>query len=114
MNKSNHPLEHPKILELLQKIQENPDFTQRDLSSYLDMSLGKVNFLLKALFNTGLIRIKRVKNSNNKLAYMYLLTPRGIEEKAKITYRFLKEKTKEYNRLKKEIEVLKEEIALNE
>jgi len=114
MNKPNHPLEHPQILELLQRIQENPDLTQRDLSSCLGISLGKVNFLLKALFKTGIIKIKRVKNSNNKLAYMYLLTPSGIEEKAKITFRFFKEKTKEYNRLKKEIEALREELALNE
>lgn len=100
-----------KFLSIIKEIEKNPSITQRELSGMLGISLGKVNFLLKSLINKGIIKAKNFKNSRNKFAYMYLLTPRGIEEKARITYRFLKIKSEEYERLRREIDDLKRELA---
>ncbi len=101
-------------LMLLRTISENPQITQRELSSRLGLSLGKINFLMKSLIEKGFIKAKNFKNCQNKIAYLYLLTPRGIEEKAKITYHFLKRKTEEYERLEKEIQDLQKEVDLLE
>lgn len=92
-----------KILKILEA---NPEISQRVLARELGISLGKVNFCLKALIEKGLIKATNFRNNQNKLAYMYLLTPRGIEEKSSITLRFLREKMKEYAVLQKEIDVL--------
>ncbi|MFC1644113.1 MarR family EPS-associated transcriptional regulator [Candidatus Omnitrophota bacterium] len=97
-------------LELLNHIQENPEATQRELMEKLDISLGKVNFLIKALTQKGIIKLKRFKNSRNKKAYLYIITPEGVKEKSWITREFLKRKVEEYNTLKEEITRLKEEI----
>lgn len=94
---------------LLKTLEENPGLSQRDLAKRLGISLGKVNFCLNALVEKGSLKINNFRNSNNKLAYAYLLTPRGIEEKARITLAFLKYKTQEYERLRTEIEELKRE-----
>lgn len=91
---------------LLKTLEENPDLTQRDLARLLGISLGKVNFCLNALVAKGSLKINNFRNSDNKLAYAYLLTPRGAEEKARITVRFLKHKMQEYEQLRKEIEAL--------
>ncbi len=91
---------------LLKTLEENPGLSQRDLAKKLGVSLGKVNFCLKALVTKGSVKIKNFRNNDNKLAYAYLLTPRGIEDKARITMDFLRYKTQEYERLKKEIEEL--------
>ena len=85
--------------------------TQRELSLSLGISLGKVNFLIKALVHKGFIKANNFKNSNNKAAYLYLLTPRGLEEKTRITYHFLIKKIQEYERLKEEIRSLEREIG---
>ncbi len=85
--------------------------TQRELSSSLGISLGKVNFLIKGLIDKGFIKAKNFKNANNKYAYLYLLTPQGLEEKTRITYRFLRRKMKEYEQLEEEISLLKKEIS---
>ena len=98
-------------IKLLNHIKENPDATQRELVEELDLSLGKVNFLIKALTETGLIKLKRFKNSRKKRGYLYLITPKGIKEKAIITRKFLETKIKEYDKVKKEIEMLKDTIA---
>ena len=82
---------------------------QRDLSKALGVSLGKTNYCIKALLNKGLIKMQNFRNSQNKLAYAYLLTPAGIEEKARITVGFLKHKMQEYEQLRLEIEALKRE-----
>jgi len=95
---------------LLKTLEENPGLSQRDLAKRLGISLGKVNFCLNALAEKGSLKINNFRNSENKLAYAYLLTPRGIEEKARITVRFLKYKLQEYERLRKEIEELRGEI----
>jgi EPS-associated MarR family transcriptional regulator len=98
-------------LLVLREIDANPKLTQRELSSRLGLSLGKINFLMRALIERGLIKAENFKNSSNKSAYLYFLTPLGIEEKAKTTYRFLKRKIEEYEKLEIEIQQLKKEVG---
>ena len=93
-------------LDLLRKIEEKPDYTQRELSKEMGVSLGKVNYCLKKLTEKGLIKIKNFSQNNNKVSYVYLLTPKGIEAKTKLTFSFLKLKIQEYETLKEEIENL--------
>jgi EPS-associated MarR family transcriptional regulator len=95
-----------KILKL---VEAKPEISQRELAKDLGISLGKANFCLKALIEIGLLKATNFRNSQNKLAYMYLLTPSGVEEKSKITLRFLKIKMREYELLKQELKVLVEE-----
>ncbi len=94
---------------LLKTLEENPGLSQRALAKKLGVSLGKVNFCLKALVEKGSLKISNFRNSENKQAYAYLLTPGGIEEKARITVRFLARKVEEYERLQKEIDELRRE-----
>lgn len=94
---------------LLKTLQENPTLSQRDLAKRLGVSLGKVNFCLNALVEKGSLKVNNFRNSDNKLAYAYLLTPQGIESRAKMTVTFLKYKTQEYERLRGEIEALRQE-----
>ena len=89
---------------LLRKISLNKKQSQRDLAKELGFSLGKLNYCLKSLNEKGLIKIKNFKKNPNKLNYVYLLTPKGINEKTKLTINFMKRKMKEYDELKKEIE----------
>ena len=93
-----------KILKILEV---NPEISQRDLARELDVSLGRVNFCLKALIQKGLLKATNFRNSHNKLAYMYLLTPSGIEAKSAITAQFLKIKMQEYANLEAEIQALR-------
>jgi EPS-associated MarR family transcriptional regulator len=95
-----------KILKILEA---NPEISQRDLARELGISLGRVNFCLKALIEKGLLKAANFRNSSNKLAYMYLLTPNGIEEKSVITARFLKIKMQEYQNLEAEINELRKD-----
>ena len=97
-------------LDLLRKIELNPEYTQRELSKEMDVSLGKINYCIKKLTEKGLIKITSFKQNPNKVGYFYILTPRGIEEKARLTFSFLKRKIKEYEILKDEINKLKEDI----
>lgn len=83
--------------------------SQRDLAVAMGVSLGKTNYCIKALLDKGLIKMQNFRNSQNKLAYAYLLTPAGVEEKASITVRFLKYKVQEYERLRAEIVELQRE-----
>ena len=101
-------------LQLLRILEANPSVSQRELSEHLGISLGKTNYCLKALVNRGLIKAKNFSNSSNKQAYLYLLTPAGIEAKARITARFLQRKVREYEVLKKEIEQLQHEVKAAE
>jgi EPS-associated MarR family transcriptional regulator len=94
-------------LNLLRRIEKNPNYTQRKLSSEMVISLGKVNYCLRRLIDKGLIKVHNFHNSKNKRAYAYLLTPRGIEEKGRLTYHFLQRNIDEYDQLKKEILNLK-------
>jgi EPS-associated MarR family transcriptional regulator len=104
-------LEKEEVLKVLREIKSDPETTQRVLSSNLGISLGKVNFIMKALIHRGFIKVHNFKNSSNKSAYLYYLTPKGVEEKARITYRFLRLKIKEYEDLEQEIHRLKQEVG---
>jgi len=104
-------LESEEVLRLLREIKKSPEMTQRELSSSLGISLGKVNFLLNALIGKGHIKVDNFKKSNNKSAYLYFLTPKGLEEMARITYRFLRRKLREYDELEQEISRLKLEVS---
>ena len=94
-------------LDLLRRLESNPEYTQRELSQEMGVSLGKVNYCLKKLTEKGLIKITNFKQSPNKVGYAYLLTPKGIEEKSRLTFSFLKRKINEYEILKIEINELK-------
>ncbi len=91
-------------LNVLRKIQSKPDSTQRELAKELGFSLGKLNYCIKALMGKGLIKIKNFQKNPDKLVYFYILTPKGITAKAKLTLNFMKRKMKEYDELKSEIE----------
>ena len=94
-------------LDLLRKLESNPQFTQRELSREMGVSLGKVNYCMKKLTEKGLIKITNFTHNPDKKGYAYLLTPSGIEEKSRLTFSFLKRKVVEYEILKKEINELK-------
>ena len=96
--------------KLLKIIKENPEMTQRQLSKALGLSLGKTNYLIHSLLSKGWVKLENFRRSNNKSGYLYLITPSGIEEKSVLARKFLKRKSAQYNRLKKEIEILKSEI----
>ena len=101
---------HQEIhLKVLRHLENDPEITQRELAKKLGISLGKANYCLKALIDKGLIKAGNFKNSNNKSAYIYLLTPKGIEEKSRITIHFLKRKIEEYEQLQVEIDQLRRE-----
>ena len=98
---------HYKLLRL---IESRPDATQRELAQALGVSLGKVNYCVNALIEKGLVKARNFRNSQNKLAYAYLLTPRGIERKTAVTVQFLRRKVNEYEALRREIAELKREV----
>jgi EPS-associated MarR family transcriptional regulator len=94
--------------QLLKSLAQDANLTQRQLSKELGISLGKVNYCLQSLIQKGFIKINNFKNSKHKIQYSYILTPTGIEEKTKLTIRFLKVRAKEYEELKKEVDKLNE------
>jgi len=96
-------------LGVLRLLESSPSRSQREVASELGMSLGKVNYLLKALLEKGFVKIQNFRNSSNKRAYAYLLTPAGVAAKADLTRRFLERKIAEYDALKLEIERLRQE-----
>lgn len=89
--------------EILRKIFKNPESTQRELADELGFSLGKLNYCVKALKQKGLVKIRNFKKNPKKLNYIYVITPKGITEKSKLTINFMKKKMKEYEELKKEV-----------
>ncbi len=99
---------HFRVLRLLE---EQPDLTQREIAEQLGISLGGVNYCLRALVDKGLIKIQNFQNSRNKLGYVYLLTPNGIAQKSAMTAQFLKRKLREYEDLKAEIAALEAELS---
>ena len=103
-----HDETHLKVPRLLET---TPNINQRKLAEALGVSLGKTNFCLNALLDKGLVKIENFRTSTRKLNYAYLLTPAGIAEKAALTARFLKRKTREYELLKAEIELLEAQAA---
>ena len=95
--------------KILKAIEENPEQSQRQLSNALGISLGKLNYCLKALVEKGWVKAGNFHKSSKKQKYLYLLTPKGIEEKTRVTVRFLRRKVAEYEKLKSEIEELRKE-----
>jgi EPS-associated MarR family transcriptional regulator len=89
--------------EILRKIQKKPNSSQRELANELGFSLGKLNYCLKALQFKGFVKIKNFSKNPNKLNYFYILTPKGIAEKTKLTLDFMQRKMKEYDELRKEM-----------
>ena len=88
---------------VLRKIQQRPESSQRELAEDLGFSLGKLNYCLKALKVKGLVKINNFKKNPNKINYIYVLTPKGVSAKTKLTLNFMKRKMKEYDELKREV-----------
>lgn len=95
---------------LLKYVAAHPEASQRELARELGISVGKANYCLKALIAKGLVKVRNFRNSSNKLAYAYVLTPRGIEEKISVTVEFLRRKVADYDALTREIERLTAEV----
>ena len=104
-------LQEDTYFRVMRLLEENPDLTQRELAEKLGISVGGLNYCLKALMEKGLVKMKNFANSKNKFGYVYVLTPTGMVEKAAITQRFLKRKMEEYEALRAEIESLKRGLA---
>ena len=100
--------------KLLKIIEDEPRLSQRDIAQKMGISLGKVNYCLKALVDKGLIKIQNFCMNKKKNTYLYLLTPQGIEEKTQVTYRFLQRKIAEFETIKAEINSLKNEVSIKE
>jgi len=99
----NNKLDNQDHFNIMRKIQKQPKTSQRNLAGQLGFSLGKLNYCLKALQQKGLIKIKNFQKNTNKVNYIYVLTPKGFNEKTKLTVNFMKRKIKEYEELKGEL-----------
>ena len=95
---------------ILKILEDNPKMTQRQVAKEMGLSLGKTNYIIRALVAKGWVKLSNFKRSDNKLGYIYLLTPEGMAKKTILAENFLRRKSEEYNRLKKEIEMLKQEL----
>ena len=98
--------------DLLRKLEANPKYTQRELSKEMGISLGKVNYCINKLVAKGLVKLLNFRRNPNKVGYIYILTPKGLEEKTRLTFAFLKIKMDEYEILKKEINSLQKDAKL--
>ena len=96
--------------QIMRMLKDNPDLTQREMAEHLGMSVGGLNYCLRALIDKGFVKMQNFQNSKNKFKYVYLLTPQGIAEKVALTSRFLRSKMEEYEALKVEIKALKTEL----
>ena len=106
-------IQEDTYFRVMRILQENPDLTQRELAEILGVSVGGLNYCMKALIDKGLVKMQNFSQSKNKFGYVYVLTPSGIAEKAALTGRFLKRKMDEHEALRAEIEVLKSECSSN-
>src|SRR5688500_19410349 len=106
-----HAISDEVRYKLLKLISERPDLSQRELAEELGVSLGKLNYCLRALMEKGLVKARNFKNSRNKAAYAYILTRRGVDEKVEATYAFLRRKIEEHKLIVREIERLKAEVS---
>ena len=104
MNNDNNNTNDLENLNILRKIKSKPNATQRELAQELGISLGKLNYCLNALIGKGLVKIKNFRKNPKKISYVYILTPRGIMKKTKLTINFMKRKMQEYEELKSEVE----------
>ena len=100
-------------LNLLRKIKNKPESSQRELAEELGFSLGKLNYCLKALKHKGFIKMKNFQKNPKKINYIYVLTPKGIAEKTKLTINFMKRKMNEYDQLRKELKNFKKDVDNN-
>ncbi len=100
----------PLTYKILKNLEENPELSQRARSQSLGVSLGKINYCLKALVAKGLVKVRNFQHNENKIGYAYILTPQGLEEKSQVAMRFLHRKMEEYEQLRCEIEELKREV----
>jgi len=105
------PLTDELRYRLLKQLEKNPNLSQRELASLMGISLGRVNYCLNALIERGWVKARNFRQSQNKMGYAYLLTAKGVDEKARVTLAFFKHKQKEYDELVKELETLREEAA---
>ena len=105
------PLSDETRYRILTYLAGRPEASQRDLARELNVSVGKINYCLRALAEKGLLKINNFRRAKNKLSYAYVLTPKGLEEKIEVTYRFLRRKIEEHNALSAEIEKLRSEVA---
>jgi EPS-associated MarR family transcriptional regulator len=99
---------------LLKLLQANPEMSQRQLAAELEVSVGKVNFCLRALLDKGLLKVRNFRDNKNKLAYAYYLTPKGAKEKVRATSGFLRRKLAEYEELERQIEELRREVGVEQ
>lgn len=106
-------LQEDTYFRVMRLLQENPDLTQRELAQRLGVSVGALNYCLKALMEKGLVKMQNFQQSKNKFGYVYILTPSGVAERAALTSRFLRRKMEEYEALKIEIEALRTEVSTN-
>lgn len=107
-------LQEDTYFRVMRLLQEDPDLTQRELADKLGVSVGGLNYCLKALMEKGWVKMQNFSQSKNKFGYVYILTPTGLAQKAALTGRFLKRKMEEYEALKAEIETLKHEAREQE
>jgi len=103
-------IQEDTYFRVMRILQENPDLTQRELAEKLGVSIGGLNYCLKALMDKGWVKMQNFQNSKNKFKYVYLLTPQGIAERLALTSRFLDRKMQEYEALKAEIESLHQDV----
>lgn len=117
--KSNHPdtaepsptqAEQQLALSVLRLLSSQPDLSQRQLAQALGVSLGKTNFILRAVLARGWVKVENFRRSNHKLGYIYVLTPQGIAQRLRLTQSFVAHKEQEYERLRSEIEKLRTEM----
>ena len=114
-NESRHAkAQEDTYFRIMRLVDEQPDISQRELAEKVGISLGALNYCLKALMDKGFVKLENFQNSKHKFKYAYILTPSGIAEKASITGRFLKRKLQEYEALKAEIDALKAEVGDND
>lgn len=104
----------PLVLETLRRLAKGPVPNQRSLADDLDVSLGRANYVIRALLSRGLVKLENVSKNPNRIGYLYVLTPKGMTEKAKLTRRFLKRKVAEYDRLQQEIDTLAREAGVTD
>jgi len=107
-------MQEDAYFRLMRILQENPDLTQRELAERLSVSVGGLNYCLKALIEKGLVKMQNFTQSKNKFGYVYILTPDGLAEKAALTHRFLQRKIEEYDLLRAEIEELEGECGFDD
>ena len=107
-------LDEETRFRLLRLLQANPELSQRQLAEELGVSVGKINYCLRALLEKGLVKMRNFRDNQNKLAYAYYLTPKGAKEKLRATAEFLEIRKREYEQIQREIEELKREVGAGE